>query len=272
MSSVNLDHYFQRIGHEAPARADLATLQTLHRLHPQAIAFENLDSWLGQPVLLEPTLVQHKLVQKGRGGYCFEQNLLFMQVLQSLGFEVRGLAARVLWNLPSEIVLPRTHMLLLVTIGGVRHIADVGFGGLTMTAALELETDSVQQSPHEAFRLRRDRESYVLQACVAGHWQPLYNFSLDEQQPADYAMANWYVSRHPESRFISQLIAGRAAAGMRHALLDNRYTRHYPDRPSEQQSLQSPAEIRRVLEQELLISTAGLPGLDARLTSLFEGN
>lgn len=96
--TVDLNAYFQRIGYDEEETTTLNVLQELHRLHTQAIPFENLNSFLGIPVKLDMESIQKKLVHDGRGGYCFEQNLLFKQVLEQLGFSVRGLSARVLWN------------------------------------------------------------------------------------------------------------------------------------------------------------------------------
>jgi N-hydroxyarylamine O-acetyltransferase len=268
LTHADLAHYCKRIGFDGTPRCDLRTLQALHHLHPLAIPFENLDSWLGRPVSLESAAVFDKLVTRRRGGYCFEQNLLFREVLEAIGFRVKGLAARVLWNMPAGAKPPRTHMLLLVTVDGRPYIADVGFGGLTMTAPLELAIGIEQRTPHETLRLQHDGEDHVLQAFVAGSWQPLYRFSLEAQMPSDYAMFNWHVSNHPQSRFVLRLMAGRAAAGMRHALLDGRYTRHYLDKPSEHASLSDAAELRQTLEQALGINLAGLPELDAKLRDL----
>lgn len=254
---------------DAPLHRDATTLQGLHHLHPLAIPFENLDSWLGREVSLDPAAVFAKLVDERRGGYCFEQNLLFRDVLASLGFAVQGLAARVVWNLPTGSSLPRTHKLLLVTVDDTRFIADVGFGGLTLTAPLMLDSDSVQATPHENFRITRDGTHYLLQAEVAGVWQALFRFSLDEQMPADYAMANYYVSTHAQSRFVQQLIAGRPDTGMRHALLDGRYSRHRLGQPSEQRQLADATELRAVLQQHLGIELGALPELDAKVATLF---
>lgn len=269
LTPVDLDHYCTRIGFAGALRCDLPTLRQLHHLHPQAIPFENLDSWLGQPVSLEPAAVFAKLVTRKRGGYCFEHNLLFQLVVETLGFSVKGLAARVVWNLPAGFMLPRTHMLLLVTVDGQRLIADVGFGGLTLTAPLELDNAAEQKTPHEAFKVVREGEHNVVQAQVAGSWQSLYHFGLEEQLPPDYAMANWYVGMHPQSRFVLQLIAGRAAPGMRHALLDGRYTHHYLGKLSEQQTPTDAVALRNVLQTYLGIDLSGLPDLDARMTALF---
>lgn len=268
-TTTELEQYCKRIGFAGSLHCDLPTLRQLHHLHPQTIPFENLDSWLGRPVVLEPAAVFAKLVTRQRGGYCFEHNLLFRLVLEALGFRVKGLAARVVWNLPAGFTLPRTHMLLLLTLDGQRLVADVGFGGLTLTAPLELDTTAEQPTPHESFRIVTEGEHNVVQAQVAGSWQALYRFGLEEQMPSDYAMANWYVSMHPQSRFVQQLIAGRAGPGMRHALLDSRYTRHYLGSQSEHRPLADHTALRKVLETDLGIDLTDLPDLDARMTTLF---
>ena len=114
--AIDLDTYFQRIGYGGDRTPTLKTLQSIHQRHAEAIAFENLNPFLKQPVLLDIKSLQKKLVHEGRGGYCFEQNLLLRSVLIALGFQVTTLAARVLLNLPPGTITPRSHMLLQVDI------------------------------------------------------------------------------------------------------------------------------------------------------------
>jgi N-hydroxyarylamine O-acetyltransferase len=174
----DLGAYFARIGYAGDARPDLGTLRELHLRHPQAIAFENLSPLLAQPVPLDLAALQAKLVHARRGGWCFEHNLLFMAVLRELGFAVTGLAARVLWMQSPETVSPRSHMLLQVDIGGDSYIADVGFGGLSLTAPLQLVADLEQQTPHGSFRLERTTDGYRLWAQLPQGWRVLYQFDL----------------------------------------------------------------------------------------------
>lgn len=90
-AAMNLDAYLERIGYKRPKTISLEMLKELHLLHPQAIAFENLNPFLGIPVSLDQNSLQCKIIHNGRGGYCFEHNLLFQKALKTLGFEVRGL-------------------------------------------------------------------------------------------------------------------------------------------------------------------------------------
>ncbi len=153
-SAFNLDAYLERIGYIGPRTASIETLEAVHALHPAAIAFENLNPLLGWPVALDVESLQGKLVSGGRGGWCFEHNTLFRHALEALGFSVTSLAARVLWNAePGHPVGPRSHMVLLVDLNGLRYIADVGFGGNVLTTPLRLEPHIAQPTPHEPHRL-----------------------------------------------------------------------------------------------------------------------
>jgi len=93
--AIDLDAYFQRINYSGDRSPTLKTLQAIQRHHVQTIAFENLNPFLQQPVFLDVTSLQQKLIYEGRGGYCFEQNSLLRSVLSALGFQVTNLAARV---------------------------------------------------------------------------------------------------------------------------------------------------------------------------------
>src|SRR3954463_13234449 len=133
---VNLAAYFERIGFSGSIAPTLATLEQLHALHPAAIPFENIDAFLGLPVSLDQHSLEHKLLHSRRGGYCFEQNTLFMRVLKDLDFEVRGYAGHGLWWDPNSVGRAPSHMCLVVDIGGVSYLADVAFGSCTLTAPL----------------------------------------------------------------------------------------------------------------------------------------
>jgi N-hydroxyarylamine O-acetyltransferase len=153
MPGIDLDAYLRRIGFAGRARADLATLRDIHRLHADAIPFENLSALVGEPIALDPAALEAKLVRAGRGGWCFEQNLLLAHALEAIGFEVTRLAARVRWNVAPDVETPRSHCLLRVRTEAGDYIADVGFGGQTFTAPLALTPGVEQQTPHERFRL-----------------------------------------------------------------------------------------------------------------------
>lgn len=223
-NAPDLAAWFARIGHTGPALPTLQTLKALIRLHAASIPFENLSPLLGEPVLLDPASLQDKLLHRRRGGWCFEHNRLLWVMLEALGFEVQGLAARVLWQQPEGAQPPRTHMLLRLVVDGEPWIADVGFGGLTFTAPLALQPDLVQHTPQGDYRLQSAGGGYVMQALLGEQWASLYSFDLTPQQPADYEATNWWLATHDSSRFLHMLAAARATADLRHTLRDCSYT------------------------------------------------
>jgi N-hydroxyarylamine O-acetyltransferase len=85
-AQIDLDAYFRRIGYSGDRAPTLGTLRALLLRHTEAIPFENLNPLLRWPVRLDDASLEQKLVRDGRGGYCFEQNGLFLHVLRSLGF------------------------------------------------------------------------------------------------------------------------------------------------------------------------------------------
>jgi N-hydroxyarylamine O-acetyltransferase len=269
---VRLEEYFRRVGHEGASTATLDTLRRLHGLHAQAIPFENLSPLLGEAVKLDLASLEEKLVRQGRGGWCFEQNIFFTHVLRAVGFDVKTLAARVRWNVPAGVTTARSHMLMLVTIGGERFIADVGFGGLTLTAPLRLEPDVEQPTMHEPHRLLASGEEFILEARIAGEWQALYVFDLHEHLQADYEVSNWYLAHFPQSQFVTGIIAARADTDRRHALRNTRYSIHHAGGETERRHIGSVAELKAVLQGPLRIALPSHPELDARLQKVIDGN
>ena len=265
--SVNLDAYFKRIGYAGARDASLATLRKLHRLHPQAIAFENLDPLLKRPVKLDAAALNAKLVNGGRGGYCFEQNLLFAHVLRALGFKVREATARVRWSVPPGVKTPRTHCLLFVEAEGEDYLVDVGFGGNVLTSPLLLNSRAEQATPHESFRLVEEDDRVVEEAKINGEWTPLYAFDFAETHPADYELGNWFTSAHPNSLFVNGLLAARAEPDRRYALFNNALSVHKLNDGSEKRTLNA-RELRDALGDLFKISLGGLDGLDTALARL----
>jgi N-hydroxyarylamine O-acetyltransferase len=264
-TAFDLDAYFERIRYAGDRSPALDTLRVIHLRHTEAIPFENLNPFLGWPVPLDAQSLQDKIVRNGRGGYCFEQNALLNHALAALGFRVTGLAARVLWNAPDGAVARRSHMLLRVDLAEGSYIADVGFGGQTPTGPLRLETDAEQPTPHEPFRLTRVGAEYVLEAKIGGAWKRLYRFDLREELLPDYEVMNWYLSNHPNSRFVTGLIAARPAPRRRYALYNNEFAVHDLNGKTERRLLATAAELREALQDAFQVKLPDAPELDAAL-------
>jgi N-hydroxyarylamine O-acetyltransferase len=269
--SIDLQAYLERIKVRAPVAPDLQTLYAILAAHVATIPFENLDPFLGMTPSLDIASVQHKLVRNGRGGYCFEQNRLLSDALRAIGFEVTDLAARVLWGQSEDAITARSHMLLRVEIEGQSWLADVGFGGNTPTAPLQLIPDAEQVTPHEPYRLvRRSDSDWRLQLFAADAWQTLYRLDLQPQFPADYRVSNYWTATNPDSHFVTGLTAARAPPGRRLALRNRQFTEHTTGGGTTRRTLATTAEIRALLQDEFLVRLPEGPKLGQMLDRLPE--
>ncbi len=216
---LDLPAYLERIAYRGELLPSRSLLQALHLAHATHIPFENLDVLQGRAIRLDLAGLQAKLVAGGRGGYCFEQNLLFQAALETLGFAVLPLAARVRYR--SQRILPRTHMLLLVESDGGRWLCDVGFGAEGLLLPVPFGT--AEEVRHFAWRYRivPDGGQWLLQSLQQTpepRWLDLYAFTLEAQHLADFEMANHYVSTHPDSRFVQTLTVQLPTPEGRHIL------------------------------------------------------
>jgi N-hydroxyarylamine O-acetyltransferase len=249
MNSTQLTRYLARIDHPA-AEAAPATLSSLAAAHARSIPFENLDAFVRRRVSLELAAVFDKLVLGCRGGWCFEQNLLFGEALRALGFDVTDLAARVLWGRGPDAITPRTHRALLVRAEGRDWLLDVGFGGQSICGAIDLSRDDPQQVGHDVFRLEPlaagERRLWVR---IRGQWQPMYRFDLQPQLPVDFEAANFQLCMDPASHFTQMLMLSRATPDGRHVLRDFELGFHDPNGATTRRVLRGPEEVLGVMEE-----------------------
>ncbi|MBN8809017.1 MAG: arylamine N-acetyltransferase [Sphingomonas sp.] len=239
--SFDLDAYFARIRLPARPTLDHHGLAAVQRAHRLAIPFENLDIRLGRGIRIDSDSVFAKLVTAKRGGYCFEQNRLFLDALTAVGFDARPLLARV-W-LGASDTPGQTHMLLLVTIDGAPWIADAGFGG-SYGPPMPLVAGAEVEAPDGArFRLYEDQRGWVL--ARNGHpgatdgrgaqegWVDQYSFTLAPVAPADLAMANHWTATAPGTRFVDLIVVSIALPRGFASLTDRAYKRHVGGEDSE---------------------------------------
>jgi N-hydroxyarylamine O-acetyltransferase len=238
-AELDLGAYLARIGLGALPKADGAGLRDLHFAHATTIPFENLDVQLGLPIRLDLASLQAKLVQKRRGGYCFEQNTLFRAVLEAAGFEVMACEARVRWG--GQGLRPRTHMLLLVTFGDGPWLCDVGFGGEGLLFPVPMDGEISVQGENR-YRVAPEGPLRVLQSQHRCAWEDLYAFEPAPRHAIDFELANHYTSTHPESGFVKTLTAQRPGLDRRRVLRNRTY-----------RELRGEAEVSREVAPEELI-------------------
>ena len=200
---ANLEAYLERIGLCGPV-----TLAEVHRAHTTTVAFENFDSYSGRPVALDLVQLEDKIVTRRRGGYCFEQNLLLMAALESIGVDdVSPMLARVRLG-PEGSPRPLNHLLLRVVDGGTTWLADAGFGGGGLLDPVPLELGAESEQSGWRYRIGQDGPELVLQVFNDDAWSDCYGFVPEPAPFVDIEVNNWYTSTHPTSPFVTGIMAG----------------------------------------------------------------
>ncbi len=250
-AEFNIDPWLARIGYRGSRDPTLDTLRALVTAHASAIAWESIDVLLDRPPQLDLETLQRKMVAGARGGYCFELNTLFRGGLRALGFRVTSLQARVVRGLEIDAPRPMLHMVLRVDLPEGPFLADVGFGNLAPTTALKLEPLTQQETPHEPMRFLPMGDELTLQCKLGKRWEHIYRVVPLPRVDAEYEMANWFTGTHPQSPYLSNMIAARPGPDRtRLTLFNARFNVRYPDGAVARRTLEGEAEFRRVLTED----------------------
>ncbi len=219
---MNVDAYLERIGLE---RTDVATdrdsLKLLQRSHLLTVPFENLDIHWKRPIVLGLNRFYEKIVAERRGGFCYELNGLFNELLRELGFERRLISARV--SKGGSHGREYDHAAIIVTIGEDEYLADVGFGDFAaepLTFVLDIE----QTDQTGTFIIRRFDDDYFEVAKRDGdEWKGEYIFKNLPRDLTEFAeMCDFQHS--PESHFTKSKLCSIMTANGRKTLTDSKIT------------------------------------------------
>ncbi|XP_063789091.1 arylamine N-acetyltransferase, pineal gland isozyme NAT-3-like [Pseudophryne corroboree] len=194
---MDLNLYLQRIGIRELkpdfSTPSLSALREIHRRHLFSVPFESLSMHIGEKIILDTLWIYQKIVLRKRGGFCFENNGLFLWVLQELGYQPLVLSARVRSPATGVYGPPFDHMILSVELEGRRWLCDVGFGeGILDPFPLEAAWEQEQDSG--VFRLRVEAEEWYLESKEDNdQWSSLYKFTLEERRFEDFReMCDYY--------------------------------------------------------------------------------
>jgi N-hydroxyarylamine O-acetyltransferase len=271
LSDGDVEIYLRHIGHRGPCSADVSTLEALIGAHAATIPFENVDVLAGRVPPLDLASLRDKLLSGRRGGYCFEQNLLFLAVLRALGFDAHPAEARVRADVPPEVITGRTHLVVRVVLDGRTFLADVGFGGMAPLAPVAVDGEPCRCPDGAVYRvvaLNGGNSEIALQIQTAHGWQDCYHVGAGTPHKVDLEMGNWFVATFPRSMLGNNLLVARAIEGGRLTLLNRLLTfRRAATDTLEQRELSTRSELEDVLAARfgLLLAEADLDHVIAKL-------
>ena len=196
---MDFGRYLERIGYDGPLGVDHATLTALQRAHLLAVPFDALDCHLGNPVTVEPADAYRKVVDHWRGGFCFELNGLFAELLAFLGFSVTRLAARP-FNKEGELTPRFSHLALSVQLERT-WLVDVGFGSDSPVQPLDLDLRTPQPSGAERFGVARDGDDLIVEEVGASSRNG-YRLELEPVGQNAFVERCRIYSTNPETGFV----------------------------------------------------------------------
>ena len=226
MNATERNLYLQRIGYEGETSVSLRCLEALMELHLRSVPFENLESYEeGRVPSLEINDIYRKIVVRKRGGYCFELNKLFYELLKSIGFQVIPLSVRILWN--KEKRPPMLHRAILVTLADGIYYCDVGYGGPGPKYPVKLE-NGIHEEKDGSFRIVMNPEGtdgeVLVERKKKDQYLPMLYFPLRPAVEEDFEPMNFYCAKSPNVLFAQKRVLSRNTSCGSVALTGNELT------------------------------------------------
>lgn len=221
MKDSEIIEYLSRI-QLSDCASSLDGLSTLQGHHTENIPFENLDITVGRKIALDYRHLFDKVVLKKRGGYCFELNTLYAELLKALGFSPKPVLGRVWLSNPKRMP-PRNHLAHLVELDGRTYVTDVGFGGLITRIPLDINVSSPVNDKDGMVRiLPCSDHQFMIQRKSEKGWMNQYSFEDVEISEEDIYISNYYMSTNPRSHFFHHKFVGKNTKEGRIGLFNNK--------------------------------------------------
>jgi N-hydroxyarylamine O-acetyltransferase len=202
--------YLDRIGVEGSSQpADLARLTELQGAHLVAVPFENLDVFHRRGVRTDLEWSLPKIVDRRRGGWCFELNGGFGWLLATLGYQVDRVSCQVYgrdgWGPPLD------HCALVVHLDGERWLVDVGFGDCCMVPV------PITSGEHEGVprrvRFEVDGTGFrMAELALNGEWGDVLQGRFDPRPLDDFTPRSDHLQTEPGLAWTEKPFATRATA------------------------------------------------------------
>lgn len=263
LSENNILQYLASVSLTQP-EFSITFIKQLQNAHLGNFPFSNLGVLLHENLSLDPEVLFDRVVTKRRGGYCFEQNKIFFEILNFFGFHCDIVLGRVLHN--RDIDVPRTHRITRVAFAGNHYIVDVGFGPLCPREPLLLEMGKPQDQGDAVYRIiQPDQGRYLLQLKEVDGWFTLYSFDNGIYTEADCLCGHHYSSTHPDAVFVNNLVVSKKSYN-NVLLLRNGEFHRIREGETAITKISSKAHLGEILVQEF-----GLNVNSDQLSTLYEG-
>ncbi len=197
---MNSKNYLARIDYQGTLLPTLENLRQLQKQHLLHIPFENWYIHHNIPITLDNNSLFRKIVEQKRGGFCYELNGLFFNLLQTLTFDVRLVSAQVYSVSTDSYGKKFDHMAIIAIIDEQSYLVDVGFGEFAFYP-LKIVPNVVLHDQRGEFFIKKSQSYFIVCKKSEKDFQPVYRFTSIPRQLSDFKAMCHYHQTSPESHF-----------------------------------------------------------------------
>lgn len=221
---MNIQAYLQRINYNQPLKADQTTLFNLHQAHLYHVPFEDLNIHYNIPIVLEINKLYQKVITEKRGGFCYELNGLFIELLKEIGFKTTLISAKVI-DKHGNVGVKFDHAAIIVDLEK-RWLIDVGFGGDSFVVPKELKLGVIQKDVHDYYKFEEySEEEWLLSYSSDGeNFSKQYVFSFAEQALTNFEPECQRKQTQADGYFKMNLMCTKATTEGRISIYNDRFT------------------------------------------------
>ena len=240
--------YLQRIGiEENEIEPTLENLRFLQKQHLLNVPFENLDIHWKQPISLNNKKFYKKIVGEKRGGFCYELNGLFSELLRAIGYQNKIISARVFGG--KDFGAEYDHLAILTEIDGEEFLVDAGFGDF-IAEPLRFILDEEQKDDNGIFKIiKHVGEYFRVVKKDADVWKSEYIFKSLSRDLLEFSeMCNFHQTS-PESHFTCAKVCSIMTGDGRKTLTDKKFIETRGGKRNEKE-ISSEKDFNQILDQE----------------------
>jgi N-hydroxyarylamine O-acetyltransferase len=202
---MNVKLYLKRINYKNKIDTSLNTLFELQKKHIKNVPFENLGIHYNKEIKLDVDAIYRKIVRNKRGGFCYELNGLFYNLLKTIGFDVKMISAKV-HKKDGIYGKEFDHLATIARVDNQDYLVDVGFGKFAFEP-LALKMNVLLNDDFGKFQFDKFKEGYFrINELVEGKLIPQYIFKTIPRKLSDFETMCTFHQTSSQSHFTTKKV------------------------------------------------------------------
>jgi N-hydroxyarylamine O-acetyltransferase len=249
---MKLDNYLSRIDYRQKPQNNLQTLHQLHKKHVFAIPFEDLDIHLKKPLKIDVNSLYKKIIIEKRGGFCYELNFLFYNLLKEIGFDCQIVSSR-MYDKRENLGSQFDHLSIIVKLEE-DWLVDVGYGNLfAEPMKIPTKIDNYVYKDRDAiYKISHSTEAntYILSESRKGYkFKKIYAFETIPRKIEEFYEQIDFKQHSEESYFVKNRICTIPTEEGRITLFNNKFIKTI-GKDKEERTIQNDEEFYQIVREE----------------------